>query len=733
MEHPGDLNRSELVARPGELYQQLDAAQVVAGLAPQTPSAEQAAARKAAWLVRLPAGASLGWEQVRELNRHGYTLASRQVAAHPPADAMARQEAVGSADARERRLMTVATTAAMALLEVALLAGPAFAVGARRARRQLALLGAVGGRPGHVRAVVLGGGLVLGAAGAALGAALGAGLVAVLRTPIEEWGGSRFGQLTLRPSDLAAILAVGVVTALLAALLPALQAGRREVLDGLTDRDPVRRSGRWTPLLGLAAVLAGAALALYGAVLAPTGGMPVLAGLSTRTLSVLTGATLAELGLLLFTPALLALLGRLARLLPVGPRLALRDAARHRSRTGPRSPRCSPPSPEPSRSACTPPAPRPRTAPPTGWNSPSAPSGSPCTATPAPCRNCAPPSSRTSPTSANAPTCTRRSTCSARAAWAWCTPRAGSATARPSPTRPWSARPRCCATCWRCATAPPRRRCSTGRPWSPTRPTCTTARRCCGCRATARRCGRSPSTPSWSSAPPGSATRRWWSRPRRSAGSACRSRRPGRSGCPPGPSPTRPSSGPPPPSPGSPRTPSSGWSAATGRRTAWCGSPSAASPPWWCSARPWSPPRWPPPTPAANAPCSPRSAPAPDPAHRLRAAGRPDRPARRRPRHDQRLRSRVRPAALPGGRGDRRAAGAEPRRRAVGDGRAARGGAAAAGRTARRAAPGRPGRLARAGLTTGTRRRGPEGAVPTERSRRRGMARIGRSAIYVVV
>ncbi|MFF0294186.1 ABC transporter permease [Kitasatospora sp. NPDC004614] len=335
VELPGDLNKSELVARPGELYQQLDAAQVTAGLAPQNPGAEQAAANKAAWLVRLPAGASLGWEQVRELNRYGYTLASRQVAAHPPADVPAVEEAVGAQDARERRLMTVATTAAMALLEVALLAGPAFAVGARRARRQLALFGAAGGRPGHVRAVVLGGGLVLGAAGAVLGTVVGAALVAVLRTRIEEWGGSRFGGLTLNPSDLLGIAAVGMVTALLAALLPALQAGRREVLDGLTDRDPVRRSARWTPLLGLAVVLAGIGLALYGAVAAPTGGMPVVAGLSTRTLSVLGGATLAELGLLLFTPLLLALLGRLARLLPVGPRLALRDTARHRSRTGP--------------------------------------------------------------------------------------------------------------------------------------------------------------------------------------------------------------------------------------------------------------------------------------------------------------------------------------------------------------------------------------------------------------
>ncbi|GLW70399.1 hypothetical protein Kpho02_26980 [Kitasatospora phosalacinea] len=335
VEHPGDLKAVELVARPGELYRQLDEAQVAAGLAPQTPSAEQAAVRKAAWLVTLPAGASLDWSRVRELNAYGYTLASRQVAAHPPAEALERQEAVGAQDERERTLMTAATTAAMALLEVALLAGPAFAVGARRARRQLALLGAAGGRPGHVRAVVLGGGLVLGALGAALGGLLGTGLVAALRPWIEERGGSRFGHLALRPAELLAIAAVGVATALLAALLPALQAGRREVLAGLTDRDPQRRTSRRAPLLGLAAVLSGAALALYGAVAGPVAGPPVLAGLSVRTLAVLGGAVLAELGLLLFTPLLLALLGRLARHLPVGPRLALRDAARHRTRTAP--------------------------------------------------------------------------------------------------------------------------------------------------------------------------------------------------------------------------------------------------------------------------------------------------------------------------------------------------------------------------------------------------------------
>ncbi|MGW2399079.1 FtsX-like permease family protein [Kitasatospora sp. NPDC001664] len=335
VEHPGDLNKTELVARPGELYQPLDAALAAAGVAPKTESAEQAAARKAAWLVTLPAGATLGWDRVTELNRHGYTMASRQVAADPPAAAMAQEEAVDAQGERERRVMTIAVTAAMALLEVALLAGPAFAVGARRARRQLALLGAAGGRPGHVRTVVLGGGLVLGAVGAAAGGVLGILLVSALRPQIEAWGGSRFGTLTIRPSDLLLILLVGVVTALAAALQPALQAGRREVLAGLADRDPVRRSGRWVPLAGLALGVAGAALAIGGAVLAPVGGMPVLAGLSVRTLTVLGGGVLAELGLLLVTPLLLAGLGKLARWFPVGPRLALRDASRHRSRTAP--------------------------------------------------------------------------------------------------------------------------------------------------------------------------------------------------------------------------------------------------------------------------------------------------------------------------------------------------------------------------------------------------------------
>ncbi|MEU6238478.1 ABC transporter permease [Kitasatospora sp. NPDC047058] len=341
VEHPGDLDKVEFVGRPGEVIEPLAA--LTPAAKPPTGVSEQAA-DKASWLVRLPAGQTLDRAGVQRLNAHGFTATSRAVAAGPSAgaDDSYRGPSAGTGDAlagspRRNTVVVVATVAAMALLEVALLAGPAFAVGARRSRRQLALLAATGGDRGHVAAVVLGAGLVLGVAGAAAGVLLGTGLVAVLRPWIEETAGSRFGHFGLRITDLAAIGAVGLLTALLAAALPALQAARQSVTAGLHGRDTVRAPSRRTTALGVVLFVAGAATALL-AVGTDDGtgrGIAVLAGLDRMTLMVLAGSVTAELGLLLLTPLLIALCGRLARHLPLGGRLALRDSARHRGRTAP--------------------------------------------------------------------------------------------------------------------------------------------------------------------------------------------------------------------------------------------------------------------------------------------------------------------------------------------------------------------------------------------------------------
>ncbi|MFJ3217410.1 FtsX-like permease family protein [Kitasatospora sp. NPDC086801] len=333
VEHPDDLRRVELVAQPGTLLSQLAAA-----TPPGSPAAEPPGPERGAWLVRLPAGAALDWAKVQEFNAHGYTLTARSVALAPPPRAAvpyyrdAYRSFGPSADNNTK--VVVATVTGMGLLEVALLAGPAFAVGARRSRRQLALLGAAGGRRTHVGAVVLGGGLVLGTAGALVGVVLGGGLVAGLRPWIERAGGARFGHFALPAPDLLAIGGIGLLTALLAAALPARQAARRSVTAGLTGRDTTQAPNRWVTVLGVLLLAAGAALALYGAG-AVQRGLPVVSTFDTRTLTVLGGSVIAELGLLACTPALVALLGRIAGRLPLGPRLALRDSARHRSRTAP--------------------------------------------------------------------------------------------------------------------------------------------------------------------------------------------------------------------------------------------------------------------------------------------------------------------------------------------------------------------------------------------------------------
>ncbi|MEU9040914.1 MULTISPECIES: FtsX-like permease family protein [unclassified Kitasatospora] len=333
VEHPDELGRVEIVARPGELLDPLAAA-----AAPGQSAAERASGQRAAWLVRLPAGAALDWAKVQEFNAHGFTLTARSVALAPPPRAAVPyyRDAYRYRDpaADNTTKLVIATVTGMALLEVALLAGPAFAVGARRSRRQLALLGAAGGSRTHVGAVVLGGGLVLGTAGALAGVALGTAVVAMLRPQIEQVGGTRFGHFALPPLDLLAIAGIGLVTALLAAALPALQAARRSVTAGLTGRDTVRGPNRWVTVTGLLLVAFGAGVTMYGAS-AVQHGQPAVSSFDTRTLTVLGGSMTAEIGLLLCTPMLVAAIGRAARRLPLGPRLALRDSARHRSRTAP--------------------------------------------------------------------------------------------------------------------------------------------------------------------------------------------------------------------------------------------------------------------------------------------------------------------------------------------------------------------------------------------------------------
>ncbi|MGW6390621.1 FtsX-like permease family protein [Streptomyces sp. NPDC055103] len=270
------------------------------------------------------------WNTVQQINTKGVVVTSRAVLLAPPAesdvplyakDDWRTYDSSPAADAAA--LAAVATVVGLAMLEICLLAGPAFAVGARRSRRQLGLVGANGGARSHIRAIVLSGGLVIGVTAAVVGTVLAVILTLVLQPVLEDVMNQRFGAFDIRPLELLGIALLAVLTGLLAAIVPAITASRQTVLASLTGRRGVRRSSRVLPLIGLVAVLLGTAVALFGSI--ATESFVIVAG----------GSAIAELGIVAMTPALVGLFGRTGRWLPLSPRLALRDAVRNRGRTAP--------------------------------------------------------------------------------------------------------------------------------------------------------------------------------------------------------------------------------------------------------------------------------------------------------------------------------------------------------------------------------------------------------------
>ncbi|MFE2288560.1 FtsX-like permease family protein [Streptomyces sp. NPDC059443] len=320
-ELPDALKLSQIIAPPGSLLTPLARAGEAAGSTGLHP--------QHSYLVKV-GGDGFTWNIVKEANTKGLVVESRAVLLNPPADAdvpLYRQEPKSNwnndAVLGKTELAVLSTVVGLAMLEICLLAGPAFAVGARRSRRQLGLVGANGGDRRHIRAIVLSGGLVIGAAAAVIGTAIGMGLTFGLRPVLEQQIGKRFAGFDVRPLELLGIGLLAVLTGLLAAIVPAVTASRQTVLASLTGRRGVRRSSRVLPVLGLIAVAGGAAIALYGTVSGM--GSVVVAG----------GSALAELGIVALTPALVGLFGRAGRWLPLSPRLALRDSVRNRGRTAP--------------------------------------------------------------------------------------------------------------------------------------------------------------------------------------------------------------------------------------------------------------------------------------------------------------------------------------------------------------------------------------------------------------
>jgi putative ABC transport system permease protein len=289
-----------------------------------------------------------------DLFAHGVALAPRAEALDPPpppVDYAAGVDPMG--------LAVAALVIGFGLIEVCLLAGTAFAVGARRQVRDLGLVAAAGGEPRHVRRIVLAQGVVTGLIGSLVALPLVIAVVFLSRRWLERVSGALMGPLDVRPLELLPLVGLGVLAGLAAAMVPAFTAGRLPVLDALNRRfKSTSLAARW-PRVGLILFMAGSGLAGLGSWLwlraeqnyqrtvdglsvqvtdqmvrvgdAPTGGPST----TPYVALLLTAFALAALGLALLAPTLVATVARAARRLPLSARMGLRDAGRHRHRTGP--------------------------------------------------------------------------------------------------------------------------------------------------------------------------------------------------------------------------------------------------------------------------------------------------------------------------------------------------------------------------------------------------------------
>lgn len=274
------------------------------------------------WLV---GGGPVNWSDVTALNAIGVLVDSRQVATDPPSPAELGPDSQPMSEPVDQLTITVlALIVAMVLLEVVLLAGPAFAVRAKAQAHTLALVAAAGGSPRQGRRTVLASGVVIGTAGGLVGAGLGIAVGAVAVPIAQRYDSSQFGPFEVPWLLVALVAAFGFVAAVLAAVVPAFSASRQNVVAVLAGRRGEGRPSGRTPIAGLV-LLGGGVLGAAVGSRADGSGAVLIAG----------SAVVSTVGMIMVVPIVVAWVARSAARFPLALRFAARDAARHRTRTVP--------------------------------------------------------------------------------------------------------------------------------------------------------------------------------------------------------------------------------------------------------------------------------------------------------------------------------------------------------------------------------------------------------------
>jgi len=209
----------------------------------------------------------------------------------------------------------------IALLFIGLIAVAGFTVLAHRRLRALGMLQSVGATDRHVRLVLMANGAVVGIIAAVIGAAAALAGWVVFVPRLETIVQHRIATFSLPWWEVAAAIVMAVVTAVAASWWPARAAARVPVVAALSGRPASPKQGRRPAVLGGALLVIG----LTGIALSHQGKTPPL---------IIGGLILTAVGVLLLGPIAIGGLAVVGTRAPLAIRLALRDLARYRARSG---------------------------------------------------------------------------------------------------------------------------------------------------------------------------------------------------------------------------------------------------------------------------------------------------------------------------------------------------------------------------------------------------------------
>jgi putative ABC transport system permease protein len=214
----------------------------------------------------------------------------------------------------------------LGMLLIALVSIGGFTVLAQRRMRSIGMLESIGATDRQVRLVVRANGAAVGIVGAILGFVIGIAIWLLYRPHLEQSSHHLIGVLALPWAVVIAAMVLATVATLFAASRPARAITKVPIVQALSGRPAPPREIHRSALPGIVCLVLAVLILGYSGSTNGNG--------SSGTPELLLGILLLIPGLILMAPFFLTLAARIGSGAPITTRLALRDLARYRARSG---------------------------------------------------------------------------------------------------------------------------------------------------------------------------------------------------------------------------------------------------------------------------------------------------------------------------------------------------------------------------------------------------------------